>query len=129
MYGAAKAALKIYGDTLRLELAPFGWALRRFVDGDLDIDAAPAYLQYSSVATTHTGNGRRARTSLEDFAKVVVQDAFGSHPTVWLWASKTATFVWFMATFIPRMLVNLIVTRIFGLDKLAVHYRKSKKTA
>ncbi|KAA1475166.1 NAD(P)-binding protein [Dentipellis sp. KUC8613] len=138
VYNATKAALNSYGDTLRVELAPFNIQVTSIVTGgvksniartDLSLPADSLYqpiadfYDYRLKSTSENSNA----TPTEEYARRVVQEALKSKQKIWLWTAASSTMVWFLVTFLPRRVVDNIMSSRFGLSELAKKFRAKKK--
>ncbi|KAI0030107.1 hypothetical protein K488DRAFT_88078 [Vararia minispora EC-137] len=127
MYSSAKAALAAYTDTLRLELAPFGVKVTLAQTGPTENSTAlpdfspqvaedsmyRAHLPVFNAAFRKANEGRMpARTYARAFVAGVPRA--GS----WMWLGQGVFMIWFVSTFVPRVVLGFVVTKVFGFDKL-----------
>jgi 1-acylglycerone phosphate reductase len=137
VYNASKAAVHAYSQTLRLELEPYDVKVMVVVTGGVQ----------SNIARTHRvlPEGSLYLPLLDDFerrlkhsqagamphdlyARGVVAAALKSRPTKWLWRGNRAWLVWFVKNFLGSWMFDLLLPRMFGLDRLKALVRgKSKK--
>ncbi|KAL1687278.1 hypothetical protein GGG16DRAFT_117114 [Schizophyllum commune] len=130
-YNAAKAALNAIGDTLRVELAPFGVKVVNLLTGNVESNLAAThhpkdYLPKDSIYKPVEDIYQKNIDHFQDgaiptavYAKKVVDEATKKSPTAWLWAGNQATMVWFLSTFGTRTAFDGMFSKNYGLDKLA----------
>jgi len=140
-YNASKAALHSYGDTLRVELAPFGIKVINVCTGGVTSNI------HGSHATSFCPDGsiykpvenivleRRVGYALKDamptesYAKHVVGLTLKKNPPPWIWSGTLVGMFWFLKTFLWRSAFDWIVSRMFGLSILAQLLNKGKVKA
>ncbi|KAJ7139643.1 hypothetical protein C8R44DRAFT_765032 [Mycena epipterygia] len=137
-YNASKAALHSYADTLRVELAPFKIKVITILAGLMatrigpkpgntlpeDSIYSPIRAHYQSRRVTHFQDGATPR---DVAAKQIVNETLKRNPKAWLWLGTNSWTCWFLSTFGGRRVFDRIVSRIFGLDKLARLLQSEKK--
>ncbi|KAK0476649.1 hypothetical protein IW261DRAFT_321558 [Armillaria novae-zelandiae] len=132
-YNASKAALHSYSDTLRIELSPFdvqvvvvvtGGVLSRLTLNKRDLPPNSIYLPISSDFRDRQGNSQRTGMPNDVYARKVVNELIAPHPSKWLWKGIMASRVWFLSTFFPRGIWDFLLSKRFGLDKMAVLWKK-----
>ncbi|KAI0032684.1 hypothetical protein K488DRAFT_85658 [Vararia minispora EC-137] len=145
MYGAAKSALNSYGETLRVELSPFGIDVVTVVTGVVsnskDMTAFPLKLSpsspYKPLEETFykvfvEANSKPVHGSV--YARKVVDQALSRRPRAVWWTGGQALLGWFLTTFVPRFIVVspfpphvFILVRMWGLHRLARARRRRGK--
>ncbi|KAK0476648.1 hypothetical protein IW261DRAFT_1609322 [Armillaria novae-zelandiae] len=132
-YNASKAALHSYSDTLRIELSPFdvqvvvvvtGGVLSRLTLNKQDLPPNSIYLPISSDFRDHQGNTQRIGMPSDVYARKVVNELITPHPSKWLWKGTMASRVWFLSTFFPRGIWDLLLSKRSGLDKMTALWKK-----
>ncbi|KAJ7811634.1 NAD-P-binding protein [Mycena olivaceomarginata] len=129
-YNATKAALRSFGNTLRIELAPFNIRVVDLMtgkvtsnvmkpysipDGSLYKSIEPEYQKYVQV--------RDDAMSAEDYARIVVAEAVKAKPRATLWAGTAAAVTWFVVTFLPDSVMSTALAKMFGFSKLAAQVK------
>jgi 1-acylglycerone phosphate reductase len=144
-YNATKAALHSYSNTLRLEVAPYGYAVFRLV---LLLEANSVYRVKVTVVVTGGVQSRIARTertlpadslylpinddyqrrvvhsqdgalSNAAYARSVVNKVLVRRPPDFIWEGNKSWVVWFVQSFLPFKIWSYVFPRMFGLDRLA----------
>lgn len=136
-YNASKAALHSYGDTLRVELAPFGIKVTTFVLGNVKTNLSkpwhvlpdnsiyqPIKQEYQS---RRIDNFQASAVPREPIARDIVNEALKSSPRAWVWGGANAWITWFISTFFGRRGFDALLSKMFGLKKLAELQSQSKK--
>ncbi|KAK0213062.1 NAD(P)-binding protein [Desarmillaria ectypa] len=132
-YNASKAALHSYSDTLRIELSPFdvkvvvvitGGVLSRLTASKRDLPPDSIYLPISSDFHDRQGNSQKTGMPNDIYARKVVSELIKPCPPKWLWKGTMATRVWFLSTFFPKGIWDFLLSRRFGIDKMAVFWKK-----
>ncbi|KAF8518187.1 NAD(P)-binding protein [Gautieria morchelliformis] len=136
-YAAAKAGLHAYGNTLRVELAPFKYAI---ISGGVKSNiASPQHIRslppnsiyqpmVDDFVNKRTGRSQRGATPTDVYARSVVAATLKAHPKAWVWSGNLSFLTWFLDTFFPRTIFDFLVAREFGLDKFTRIIRQRKKT-
>jgi len=130
-YNASKAALLSYGDTLRVEMEPFGVQVVTVVTGgvatniiqnkNFDININPGSLYYPMRDLYHSrrpGSSKLRRefiATAEDYARYVVSQTMRARPRPWLWRGSYAFIAWVLS-FMPTGFMDGVMSRRFGLD-------------
>ncbi|KAI0321585.1 hypothetical protein OF83DRAFT_249969 [Amylostereum chailletii] len=138
MYASAKAALNIFGDTLRVELAPLGIQVTTILAGtvqnsrdhsDVSVIMAPdsPYLPVKDAFVGVVSKAADGRMPGQAFAQIVVSQILRKRPAAKVWAGSCSLLVWLLGLFVPTWLLDLICARMYGLHKLA-GVRGSRKT-
>ncbi|KAI5885420.1 NAD(P)-binding protein [Schizophyllum commune H4-8] len=130
-YSASRAAINALGDTLRVELAPFGVKVVNLLTGSTkyNLDTSPAVeagLPHSSIykPVEHTYRDKVSRYQegampTDVYAKAVVGELLKASPSPWFWYGAHSTMAWFLATFMKRAGFNELISKEYGLNKLA----------
>ncbi|KAH8912674.1 NAD(P)-binding protein [Coniochaeta sp. PMI_546] len=129
IYGASKAALDTYSNTLRLELFPFGVRVLSIVPGAVETNmnnpdspspnTLPTQSSIFKPAEKHIAKATiPERMSVDRFAEKVVGDIL-SGATGRVWRGAFASRVWAIMTFCPQAALDKLVTNNQGLDLLA----------
>ncbi|TCD61222.1 hypothetical protein EIP91_008773 [Steccherinum ochraceum] len=140
IYGSSKAALASYSDVLRIELAPFGVRVLVVLAGNVRSNIGGHYLpmpensiykpiepefRYNRLDHFHDGAPDRKPVVAD-----IVRESLRRKPRAWLWVGKNWLVVWLISTFFSRTAFDSIMSKKFGLSKLALILRSRKaKTA
>jgi len=135
MYCAAKAALVAYGDTLRVELSPFGVGVMTVVTGtiansktiaQLELKLAPnsPYKPLEELFYKTFKEANADPTTGAEYARNVVAEVLRAHPRYVWWTGKQATLAWLLVTFLPRFIPLFILSRMWGLHTLTAQTRR-----
>ncbi|MCJ1381252.1 hypothetical protein MMC17_004361 [Xylographa soralifera] len=130
IYGASKAAINIVGETMRLEMGPFGVKVVTVVAGviatnfsanmpDFKLPSDSLYLPVKKEINAVAGD--KLPTTAMDvdvFAEKLVGDVLGGANGL-VYRGKLATLSWFILKFLPVWVTDYILSRDKGLDKLA----------
>jgi 1-acylglycerone phosphate reductase len=131
-YNGTKGALHAYGNTIRIELAPFGIKVINACTGKVKSDISshrqitglPDGSIYKPIEDIfmekRVGVSQRGALAAEDYAKQVVSSSLKNNPPSWIWAGSETWLIWFVDTFLLRTVFDRILSGLFGLDKLAV---------
>ncbi|KAH8092685.1 hypothetical protein BXZ70DRAFT_453327 [Cristinia sonorae] len=137
VYGSSKAALHSYNDTLRVELAPFGVKVILIVAGNIksNITKTENKMPENSIYKPIEREFRQNR--LQNFhvgaperspiVAQIVRESLKRAPTAWLWVALNSWKVWFVSTFLNRTAFDSIVSKRFGLARLAQILKASKR--
>jgi len=128
VYNASKAAVHQYGDTLRLELKPFGVQVITIVTGGVksniathNKDIAPESL-YSLMRDEYEakrkGMSQKGATPTDEFAQYVVRRTLKPRPRPWIWGGGSSFLIWFLTSLVPNGWLDGVLMRMFGLDIL-----------
>jgi 1-acylglycerone phosphate reductase len=137
VYNASKAALHSYSATLRLELAPYDVRVMVVVTGGVQSNIArvdrtlPEGSLYQPIADTYHGrltHSQQSAVSNEVYARGVVAEALKKSPKKWLWRGNMAKVVWFVKAFLGSWVFDLVLPRMFQLDKLKAIVKRENKT-
>ncbi|KAJ6492916.1 NAD(P)-binding protein, partial [Mycena vitilis] len=129
-YNASKAALHSYGNTLRLELAPF----KQIITGGVKSNVAHnrRLLQPSSMyapiadifAARRAGRsqgmlvGPLGALATDVYARKVVAQSLKRRTKAWFWAGNFSLTCWFIDTFLGRRAFDWLFSTAFGLSAL-----------
>ncbi|KDQ15686.1 hypothetical protein BOTBODRAFT_54565 [Botryobasidium botryosum FD-172 SS1] len=131
-YNASKAALHSYGDTLRVELAPFNVKVITIITGGVKTTASPPRsLPADSIyqpmrhefETLRVGNSQKTGMLVEEYARSVVLESLKTTPSAWFWKGTSSFTVWFVDTFLLKKAFDSPISRKF---KLAAVLRKGQ---
>ncbi|KAF8205543.1 NAD-P-binding protein [Mycena galopus ATCC 62051] len=124
-YNASKAALRSFGNTLRIELAPFNVRVLDLMAGRVQTNvikpySIPEQSLYKSLEPAYQAiiQSKDNATPVDEYARIVVSEVMKSKPRQTLWAGGPSTMIWFAATFLPTTLVDNMTSNMFGLSKL-----------
>ncbi|KAI1113125.1 short chain dehydrogenase [Nemania sp. NC0429] len=129
-YNATKAALVHYGDTLRVEMKPFGVRVVNVISGEVatnilktdvrDDRALPTDSVYAPLAKAFRAHINRTPDTMSpaEYAKGVVAMLLKDTQPSWFWYGNSTTLVWFLDTFAPRNIWDWLFYRWFNLKVL-----------
>ncbi|KAI2468603.1 short chain dehydrogenase [Annulohypoxylon bovei var. microspora] len=130
-YNASKAALHHYGNTLRVEMKPFGVRVVNVISGEVSTNVLktdqraqrqlpPASL-YRALATDFVNHiGRTPKTITPDeYAMRVIKEITNNAPKAWLWHGARSGFVRWCDMLLPRTFWDVIFWREFSFGKLS----------
>lgn len=128
-YNASKAAIVHYGNTLRVEMAPFGVRVVNVISGEvgtniLKRDSArklPADSLYAPIANDFVAHVQRTPQTITpgQYARAVVGEVTKKAPQAWFWYGASTGLVKWCDMFLPRTYWDWLFTRWFGLNRLA----------
>lgn len=141
-YNASKAAMAMFSDSQRIELAPFGIrvvdlktgmvASNFFVASTSANPSLPEGSLYASARETVEKAMNGGRTEMGDampadkWAKAVVRSFLKKEQPPWtIWKGTNALLVWF-GTFLPHGTFDNMMKKMFGLNEVADLYRKEQ---
>ncbi|KAJ7353124.1 NAD(P)-binding protein [Mycena albidolilacea] len=136
-YNASKAALHSYGNTLRLELAPFNVQVITIITGGVKSNIArkrrliqPCSI-YAPIADIYAEK-RASRSQVgamatDVYAKQVVAQTLKRHTKAWFWTGNFSFTCWLVDTFLGRRAFDWILSSMFGLSKLRSIITNEKK--
>jgi 1-acylglycerone phosphate reductase len=118
-YNASKAALHMYSDTLRIELAPLGVRVLEIITGGVISNIArtnrtlppdsyyrPLTVEYEKRLTHSQALGMDTQT----YARSCVRQVLGGEGWLvkkrWIWEGKMSWFVWFVWNWLPTLLFD-----------------------
>jgi 1-acylglycerone phosphate reductase len=127
VYNASKAALHSYSATLRLELEAYDVKVMVIVTGGVQSNIArthralPEGSLYLPIADSYERRLKHSQEGAmgnEEYARGVVSAALKRSPKKWLWRGNKSWLVWFAKAFIGAWVFDLVLPRMFQLDKL-----------
>ncbi|KAI4259121.1 MAG: hypothetical protein LQ352_000915 [Teloschistes flavicans] len=128
-YNASKAALVHYGNTLRVEMLPFGVKVVNIISGEVGTNilrsdfsrSLPADSVFAPLSDDFKAHVQRTpnTTSPEDYAAGVITEITKASPRAWFWHGKLTSTVWWMTTFLPQTAFDGMFYRDFKLGTLA----------
>ncbi|KXL49206.1 hypothetical protein M433DRAFT_94878 [Acidomyces richmondensis BFW] len=127
VYNASKAALHSYSDTLRVELAPFNVRVVTVVTGGVKSNIARTHRSlprdsiYLPIAEDYEKRQTHSQANSipnETYASTVVRQVLENPAKDTIWAGGRVWIVWFATTFLPRIVLDLAMARMFKLWKL-----------
>lgn len=113
-YNASKAALVHYGNTLRVEMKPFGVQVVNVISGEVstnilksdvrDSRSLPEDSIYAPLAELFKSHINRTPDAMspDEYAKGVVATVLTQSPPVWFWHGNSTLLVRTLDTFLPR---------------------------
>ncbi|RAL13417.1 SDR family oxidoreductase [Aspergillus homomorphus CBS 101889] len=127
-YAASKAALKSYGETLRLELAPFGVRVVTIMSGvvgtniftrhpELNFEGSMYEPATEGIRKMAAGAKIKDPMAPSEYAAKVVDDLLAGKNGL-VWRGRAASIGWFLTTWMPQWVLDWIGTTGMGLDKL-----------
>jgi 1-acylglycerone phosphate reductase len=137
VYNASKAAIHSYSATLRLELEPYDVKVMVVVTGGVQSNIARTYRSLPEGSLylpirdsyerrlTHSQEGAMSN---EEYARGVVSAALKSRPKKWLWRGNKSWSIWFVKTFLGLWVLDLVLPRVFQLDKLKAIIKSRDKS-
>lgn len=128
-YNATKAALAHWGNTLRVELAPFDVRVITIISGEVSTNILkndahrrlPEGSYYSPLANefqAHVTRVPQGATNRMDYASHVVAYSLKSKPQPWYWYGSYTTMAWFYDVFGWRTIWDSTLWKWFNLRKL-----------
>ncbi|KAJ7858694.1 NAD(P)-binding protein [Mycena olivaceomarginata] len=136
-YNASKAALHSYGNTLRLELAPFNVQVITIITGGVKSNIAhkrrliqPCSI-YAPIADIYAEK-RASRSQVgamatDVYAKQVVAQTLKRRAKAWFWTGNFSFTCWLVDTFLGRRAFDWILSSMFGLSRLRSIITNEKK--
>ncbi|KAH7408328.1 hypothetical protein DE146DRAFT_645963 [Phaeosphaeria sp. MPI-PUGE-AT-0046c] len=129
-YNATKAALVHYGNTLRVEMKPFGVRVMNVISGEVstnilksdvhDSRSLPEDSIYAPLADLFKSHINRTPDAMspDTYAKGVVAAVLKQSPPVWLWHGNSTLLVRTLDTLLPRTIWDWLFYRWFNLKAL-----------
>jgi len=112
VYNASKAALHAYGDTLRVELKPFGVQVITIVTGGVksnisthnsDILSKSLYYPMNDeFVAKRMGMSQKGATPTDEFARGVVHQTLKARPRPWVWGGRFSFMTWIINIVVPH---------------------------
>ncbi|KAE8442375.1 hypothetical protein EG329_003391 [Mollisiaceae sp. DMI_Dod_QoI] len=129
VYNASKAALHSFSNTLRLELEPYDVRVLVVVTGGVQSNIARTkrvlpegslYVDIEEHFTRRVNHSQVGAMPADVYARGVVKEALKSpwRQKKWLWRGNKSGLVWFLSNFLGGWVFDLVVPRMFGLDRL-----------
>ncbi|RAK75028.1 NAD(P)-binding protein [Aspergillus fijiensis CBS 313.89] len=135
-YNASKSALIHWGNTLRVEMLPFGVRVVNVISGEVATNilktdfnrSLPEGSVYGPLADAFRQHVRRTPNTMtpEEYAKGVIEEIVKPSPKAWFFYGNAPTLVWFFSTFLPHTAFDWLFYRWFNLEKLAIRFREEK---
>ncbi|KAI0321587.1 hypothetical protein OF83DRAFT_249970 [Amylostereum chailletii] len=136
MYGCSKAALALLGDTLRVELAPFGIQVMTVMAGTVKNSRDPSrvsvnvppgslYVPAKNRFAFIIARVEEGRMSTEAFAETVVTEVLRTRMKARVWAGSNSWVVWLVRLIVPTWFLEFVLLRTYGLDGLSASRRRS----
>ncbi|KAJ7457014.1 NAD(P)-binding protein [Mycena latifolia] len=134
-YNASKAALNSYGNTLRLEMAPFNVQVVTIITGGVQskiYDGRRRTIQPSSIYAPIADLVAKQRpeegaTPTTQYARTVVAHTLKRRLNAWFWTGHLSFACWFIDTFTGRRGFDWLFSRASGLATLKGILLKQKK--
>ncbi|KAJ7805190.1 NAD-P-binding protein [Mycena olivaceomarginata] len=134
-YNSTKAALLAFGNTLRIELAPFNVRVVNLITGSVKSNILKPYTfpdgsLYASMQEGHRARLRKTEQGAQptaEYARTVVAELTKSTPRASVWAGGQAGVGWFLDTFVPKRIVDWIVADMYGMAKLAARLKAKNR--
>ncbi|KAJ9649448.1 NADPH-dependent 1-acyl dihydroxyacetone phosphate reductase [Coniosporium apollinis] len=127
VYNASKAALHAYSNTLRVELAPFGVKVVTIVTGGVQSNIARTerelpegslYIPLNAEYQRRLKHSQEGAMPNEAYARSVVSKVLRKSPPKWVWEGNKSWLIWFVDSFLPKGVMDLVFWRMFHLWKL-----------
>ncbi|KJX95354.1 short chain dehydrogenase/reductase like protein [Zymoseptoria brevis] len=127
VYNSTKAALHSYSNTLRVELAPFDVRVVTVVTGGVRSNIARTerklprdsiYLPIEEDYNKRLTHSQASGIPNEQYAASVVRQLLARPKKDHIWEGGKSWLVWFMSSYFPRWIQDVVMTRMFQLWKL-----------
>lgn len=127
VYNASKAALHSYSSTLRVELAPFEVKVVVVVTGGVTSNISRTHRSlpkdsiYVPLAAEYEARQTHSQANAipnEQYARSVVRQVLHKPSRDTIWEGGKSWLVWFITSFLPRSVPNMVFYRMFHLWKL-----------
>ncbi|KAI2602116.1 hypothetical protein GGR54DRAFT_536234 [Hypoxylon sp. NC1633] len=136
-YNASKAALHHYGNTLRVEMRPFGVRVVNIISGEVStnilkndhgrsLPSDSVYYPMNDAFQAHLYRKPDAMTT-DQYAAGVVKEILKKSPAPWFWFGASVGIIRFIDTFLPRTFWDWFFGRMFNLGQLAESQRDKPK--
>ncbi|CAK1354489.1 NADPH-dependent 1-acyldihydroxyacetone phosphate reductase [Cercospora beticola] len=133
VYNASKAALHSYSNTLRVELEPFDVRVVTVVTGGVKSNIARThrtlpedsiYLPLAKEYNERLVHSQSQGVPNEDYARRVVYQLINKPKRDHIWEGGKSWLIWWVSNFLPRRVMDLVMSRMFKLWKLRGTYQK-----
>ena len=137
IYNASKAALHSYSAALRIEIAPFGVHVITVVTGGVksriarvkrSLQEDSAYKELKDDYQKRQIHSQEVGMETELYAKEVVKKVLEAEGWLWrtktIWAGGSAGTVRWLSWILPETILEWVVSRMFGFNKLRVEGEK-----
>jgi 1-acylglycerone phosphate reductase len=139
IYNASKAALHAYSQTLRLELEPYNVRVMVVVTGGVQSRIARTerllpddslYLEINRDFMRRVTHSQEGAMPHEVYARGVVKEALKPvwRQKKWLWRGNKTMMVWFVSRVLGGWVFDLVLPRMFGLNRLKWLLKSKKGT-
>ncbi|KAK6350465.1 hypothetical protein TWF718_003656 [Orbilia javanica] len=137
-YGASKAAIHAYCNTLRVEMKAFGVEVINVVTGgvrtqlarvDRELPSNSYYLPIQDFFARRVQYSQQNSIPPEVYAKNVVAQLTRRHNSSWIWEGYFAWRAWALDTFFPRWIFDSFMSKQFGILKLKGLWEEKRKQA
>ncbi|THH31488.1 hypothetical protein EUX98_g2694 [Antrodiella citrinella] len=137
-YNSSKAALLQYGNTLRIELEPFGVKVITINTGKVQTRilressqwCLPESSMYKPINESYEAFGRKVLTAkstcVQDYAQHAVKHILKKDAAPFLWTADQSLFTRMVVALFPWTFWDRLLRPIFGLDKLATLVKLEK---
>ncbi|OQD98442.1 hypothetical protein PENSOL_c009G08227 [Penicillium solitum] len=109
-YNASKAALHHYGNTLRVEMRPFGVRVVNIISGEVHTNI---------LKNDHGRSLPEDGITPDQYAAGVVKEILKKSPVPWFWFGASSGTIRCIDAFLPRIFWDWFFGRLFNLGKLA----------
>ncbi|KAJ5655535.1 short chain dehydrogenase [Penicillium longicatenatum] len=128
-YNASKAALHHYGNTLRVEMRPFGVRVVNIISGEVhtnilkndhgrSLPEDSVYYPMNEAFQAHLYRKPDGVTP-DQYATGVVKEILKKSPAPWFWFGASSGTIRFIDAYLPRTFWDWFFGRLFNLGKLA----------
>ncbi|KAF3915606.1 hypothetical protein ABW21_db0207736 [Orbilia brochopaga] len=137
-YGASKAALHSYTNTLRVEMKAFGVQVINVITGGVATNLARVdrqlppdsyYLPIKDYFAKRVQYSQKNSIPPEQYAKRVVAQVIQRNPNAWLYEGYFSLTAWFLDTFFPKWIFDSFMMKSFGITALRKMWEEKKKQA
>lgn len=139
LYNASKAALHSFSSALRLELEPFDVDVLVIITGGVQSRIARTervlkddslYLEIKDDYERRLVHSQDGAMDTDVYAKGVVAEAVKAkwRRKKWVWKGNRSFLVWFFSSFVGGWVFDLVLPRMFGLDKLKSVFKRKRKS-
>ncbi|KAI1078226.1 short chain dehydrogenase [Whalleya microplaca] len=129
-YNASKAALHHWGNTVRVEMQPFGVRVMNVISGEVSTNILksdvhdgrqlPPDSVYQPIAEVFKAHIHRTPSTMTpaEYAKGVVAKSTAKSPPAWFWHGNSTTIVRLLDALFPRTVFDGMFFKWFSLEKL-----------